>query len=390
MQKPEIVIMTNSTDAHASCVELVLKKMSKRVMKFNTASYARGGRCSIRFADDRLVVDLDGNRDVFSDVSSSWNRRFSKLFSLPNNLHPADYDFARNNLSSVLNGIVIDLDRRFAVNTLASSRLISNKLSQLRLASLVGIKVPETLVSNDLNEVRSFVNFHGAVCMKPYHTHGWITPSGPVQALATKIFDISESDKAAVSVFPHFYQKFVDKKFEYRVTIFGNYAESIRFATHDLPGNSSTDWRSSPHYLGNIEKSAVPDYLVHKLKQLMKLLGIRFGTFDLAETYSGDFVFFEVNESGQWIWSELYCPECVLLQPFTEFLSQAREDFSWSKGLYSEDLSAASICRELSLSPEFDGTMQDEFPDESVHASDEVKILNSMTKAASLGGGGMS
>jgi hypothetical protein len=37
---------------------------------------------------------------------------------------------------------------------------------------------------------------------------------------------------------------------------------------------------------------------------LVRHLGLRFGAIDLVETYSGDYVFLEVNPNGQWLWLE--------------------------------------------------------------------------------------
>ncbi len=35
---------------------------------------------------------------------------------------------------------------------------------------------------------------------------------------------------------------------------------------------------------------------------MMKRLDLSFGTIDLVETPEGDYVFLEVNPSGQWLW----------------------------------------------------------------------------------------
>jgi hypothetical protein len=59
-------------------------------------------------------------------------------------------------------------------------------------------------------------------------------------------------------------------------------------------------------------------------------MNLSFGCVDLIVTPSGEYVFLEVNQVGQFLFVEHYTSQC-LLDMFAEFLIQARLDFSWNE-----------------------------------------------------------
>jgi len=62
------------------------------------------------------------------------------------------------------------------------------------------------------------------------------------------------------------------------------------------------DWRKTtnaklPHY-----PLTLPIEIEKHLLNFMQLLGLTFGAIDMIQTPDGEFVFLEVNPSGQWLW----------------------------------------------------------------------------------------
>ncbi|OKH31985.1 hypothetical protein NIES2101_41085 [Calothrix sp. HK-06] len=47
-----------------------------------------------------------------------------------------------------------------------------------------------------------------------------------------------------------------------------------------------------------------PAEIADKFIAYMKAFGINFGCFDIAYSKSGEYVFFECNPNGQWLWIE--------------------------------------------------------------------------------------
>jgi glutathione synthase/RimK-type ligase-like ATP-grasp enzyme len=78
---------------------------------------------------------------------------------------------------------------------------------------------------------------------------------------------------------------------------------------------TKVDWR---HYdFKNVEHLQIelPDEVRKKLHRFMNAIGLKYGAIDLIETPNGDFIFLEVNPSGQWGWiadfAGLPIPEAV-------------------------------------------------------------------------------
>lgn len=120
-----------------------------------------------------------------------------------------------------------------------------------------------------------------------------------------------------------------------------------------------------------MEPCDLPDEVIRSLRRVLSMLGLRFGAFDIAETADGEYVFFEVNEAGQWLWQEIHCPECRILQPFCEFLLNASDNFYWDPSRNSIEYSAAEVCRYLEGDPRYNDQSSEKFPDEEVRVSDE-------------------
>ncbi len=82
----------------------------------------------------------------------------------------------------------------------------------------------------------------------------------------------------------------------------------------------------------------------------MAELGIVHGSFDFAIEPNGNWTFFEVNESGQFLWLESYVPALPILEIATQFFSAPSTDFKWRReGIRSEivEICQAEEYREL-------------------------------------------
>ena len=58
----------------------------------------------------------------------------------------------------------------------------------------------------------------------------------------------------------------------------------------------------------------------------MAKLGIVFGCFDFVVTPEGEFIFLEVNESGDFLWMEECAPEYNILSRFAAWLAQTPQE----------------------------------------------------------------
>ncbi len=173
-----------------------------------------------------------------------------------------------------------------------------NKILQLKGAIDVGFKVPETLVTNDPDQAMTFYKKHGEVVTKSVST----TPVEGV-GVFTDVVRSGDIDKfESIKFSPLIFQRRIAKKYELRITVVG---EKV-FPAKILPLNDeylSIDWRRKPKNRNNktmIEGTTIPLSLERKIVKYMELFGLNYGAFDFIVDEQGDYVFLEINPSGQW------------------------------------------------------------------------------------------
>ncbi|MFZ3482122.1 ATP-grasp domain-containing protein [Sphingomonas sp. 3-13AW] len=346
MPPANVIIFTHPVDVHASSVDYVLRRTGHRPVLFDTSTVLQRDYMSVEYLDDP-VVTIGSFTGKIADISASWNRRITGEKRLPSFSHPADAALIRESTNAVLAGIHALLEQGFPVNPISSARISSNKLTQLQAAKKAGFRIPQTLISNKFEDVRDFAERVGDVCMKGYYPKGWLTDEGIRHALNTKISLSDLSEPASCEIMPHIYQEYITKKAEYRVTLFAGHVGAVAIDSTKLNGPAESDWRADMAYLENLRLASLPDDVISAARRMMAHLGLRFGSLDIAETPSGEFVFFEINEQGQWLWTEEHCPDCVLLQPFCEYLASGDDRYVWNPQRRSLDLSAHVVLNEV-------------------------------------------
>jgi glutathione synthase/RimK-type ligase-like ATP-grasp enzyme len=175
------------------------------------------------------------------------------------------------------------------------------KPHQLQLASSLRLTIPRTVITNDPERVRSAFREFGEMIIKPTRSGHFVKDGADYSIYTSRILEEHLDDLENARWSPSIYQAHVPKKFDIRVTVVGDRCFSAAIDSPSDP-EARVDWRRTtnpqlPHYPHNL-----PRRLELQLLKLMRTLGLTFGAIDLVETPSGDYVFLEVNPSGQWLW----------------------------------------------------------------------------------------
>lgn len=192
--------------------------------------------------------------------------------------------------------------------------LASNKLYQQLIANHAGLLVPNTLISNNSESVANFSDPEEGLLLKSI---GYIRLDEEGRKfLYSQRFSHSEiiGSAEAIRRCPIFCQEYVQKLYEHRVMVIGNRVLACRIDSQ-ASEKTKVDWR---HYdFENVEHSPVelPPGIQENLLHFMRAIDLQYGAIDLIETPKGEFVFLEVNPSGQWGWiadfARLPIPEAV-------------------------------------------------------------------------------
>ena len=186
------------------------------------------------------------------------------------------------------------------IDDLQRISVAENKLRQLRVATEVGLRIPQTLVTNDPQQAREFFQeLEGKMVAKLLTplSYSMDASSFFVYTNAVSERDLQEAELLRYS--PMVFQEEIPKRRELRVTFV---AGKLFVGALDASGYAATtmDWRRAKPEKCPWEEEEVPAEVADRLQQLMAEFGLLFGAIDLIETPDGEYVFLEVNPTGEW------------------------------------------------------------------------------------------
>ncbi len=320
------LILTQINDVHAAAVQLALERAGDRVSVVFCGDFPTQLHGSI-FVDQpdrarRGVVLRDPDQVVDdSDLDVVWLRRLARP-QLPDGMHPGDRQIASDECEAFERDLYRHLaPGAFWINPIQGARLANMKLAQLKAASAAGLRIPETLASNDPREIRSFLEAHpGAAIHKTFLPAVWEDGDNVTLAFTSKVGPQDLPDDGILRLAPGIFQERIAKAYELRLTLFGATCIGAKLRSNEH-ADAAIDWRAAGVQVP-VEPYETPAALRQQCAALMAQLGIVSGCVDLIVTPDGDIVFLEINQAGQWLWLEECCPELTLLDAFVDFLHE--------------------------------------------------------------------
>ncbi len=267
----------------------------------------------------RLAVgDVTHELDVF-DVF--WNRRPSMPRIRGIEINASDKKVAEDDYRSTFNHVYRRLSRQcFAVNGFDEARIAEDKLIQLDAARAAGFDIPDTLVSDNRSHIVEFIKEANDKCLtKPLNGVVWKCAGGGFATSFASKVTLAQLVEFDGILTPQIYQKYIDKKYEIRVTCMGDHVVAVRIDSQ-ADQNTMVDWRRADFRKLKAEEICLPLWVKEACIRTLRHLGVLFGCIDLIYTKTAEYVFLEVNQMGQWLWLEKLLPECDLLRKFCSFL----------------------------------------------------------------------
>ena len=326
---PRILILSHPRDAHALSVLEALERKGVEGVLWCTPDYPTRAAENLLFENDRLRISAEVlGEGLSSGFTAVWNRRPSHAADREG-LHPADVELAERGC---------DLFRRSLFELLAPEAFWVNpdpavrrnsKILQHRAALEVGLRVPDTLYSNDPRAIRDFFRRHdGRVVYKPLFTQIWQVGEKTLAPPTVRLTEELVRDDEVLRAMPGIFQELTPKAWELRVTMMGRRAITARVLSQQTE-EGRLDWRRAYGEL-RLEPDELPREIAERCRHLLDRLGLVFGCFDFIVTPEEDQVYLEVNQAGQFLFVEEATGQ-PLLDAFTELLIQGRSDFSWDE-----------------------------------------------------------
>jgi len=294
-------VLIVSTIADAATDEVVRRLADRGVacLRVNTENYPFAGSLSTTFdsTGEQPSIAFDGK--PVSMPASIWYRRM-RAPSRPEDLDVGIYDFCLQENRAALLGTILGLHARW-MNHPQAVWQAENKPYQLSVASSLGLHIPRTLISNNPQDIRAaFANF-GDMIVKPVRSGYFVREGQEYSVFTSRVVSahLDELDSAKLS--PSIYQELIPKRFDLRITIVGRKVFAVAIDSQSDPA-AAVDWRHTENPLLPHHSVSLPTNLEQRLLALMDAFGLSFGAVDMIETPEHDFVFLEVNPSGQWLW----------------------------------------------------------------------------------------
>jgi len=187
-----------------------------------------------------------------------------------------------------------------------------NKARQMQVALRLGFNVPDLRITNLPESLLEFPSSQEVVVKQL--SDNWVFTEDGQSAKALYTHLITPADHKQLEDLkksPAFFNKFIDKEHDLRVTVVGESIFAVRIFSQQFTESKvefrrrEGDWK--------MEECELPDELTDKIMRLMQHFHLNFGALDFAVDKEGHFWFLEINAEGNCLWmeSELKLPICA-------------------------------------------------------------------------------
>jgi hypothetical protein len=294
-----ILIVTHSKDLGADFVIRHLRTLGSAYLRLDTDKLGTS-ECFFG-SDSEPELHFRGRLIRKSEVTAIWARRFA-LPEVLAQVKPHYADFVKRELATVMDAFLEGPPEVFQINTSNADRIAGNRILQSELAKKIGFLVPESLVTQDAEAARRFLNRHVEVVCKAL-SFGRLSAAPGTELVAYTSVASRDLPLDGLERCPALFQEKVPKRFDWRITTVGDRVFSARAPVD--PQTLHVDWREEEDAATRFEAAELPLEIVEWLIQLARASGIVYGAHDLIQSENGEFYFLETNPAGQWGWLEL-------------------------------------------------------------------------------------
>ena len=299
-----ILILTNSKDATADYLVTILRRHGQRLVRWDTDSLV--DRIRVAYSIGAPTVFWDGHWYRPEDFTVVWNRRPERLKHSPLEAMP-EGRFILDEWSEALEGFLSHIAPARWVNHPSSNAMAAHKLGQLTIARTLGFAVPDTLVTQESEELREFYGRHsGTIIVKPL-SRGYVERTGNEAdslIFTNRVLEEHLANLDDLSSCPTLFQEFIPKLADIRLTVVDADYHPVELKAED-DGVQRCDIRRDNMQDVRYQEISLPDEVYSRVRMLMGHYRLRFGAIDFAVANDGRWYFLEINPNGQWAWMDL-------------------------------------------------------------------------------------
>ena len=279
MARLDVLAVDDEGDAHGQAVIEELLALGLRAARYNLADL---NRHLIIVRPGVVDLVIDGHDYQVTAATTVWWRR--QGWADISHLDDEEAQLAHDEGPHILRGALQSAGVRWVDDPSVVDRA-ELKLFQLQAASNLGIRVPDSVATNDLAAARQFTAARPCVAKALSPGFG-ITPYTDT---------VTNEDLDRVAQLPALLQEEVTASADLRVVVIGSSA----WVWRRLRDGTVLDWRAEDASGSDFRVTGDPEVLNHAC-QVTSALGLTMSVQDWLETDSGP-VFLESNAQGNWM-----------------------------------------------------------------------------------------
>ncbi|GER89702.1 hypothetical protein KDW_38640 [Dictyobacter vulcani] len=324
-----VLILTRSQDSHTPPVVEGLQHRGVRVSILHTADFPEAALLNAQIGHGGWTGSLtyQDQHIPLESLTSIWRRRPEK-YKASGNYTAGEKAFIEEEADRALIGMLesLVLQETFWVSRTHSVRRADLKALQLSAAHHVGIRVPQTLITNDPEAVADFYEHcQGNVVLKAVAQGTIKDEEEQIERFiyTSQVAKDHLADLAGVRITAHFLQEYIPKQIELRVVVIGRQIFAAEIHSQHSE-RAKIDFRRGYSDL-QYHIHALPNEITANIFKLVNYFDLQFSSMDLILTPQGEYVFLDLNPNGQYYWLQLRLPELHLAEAMADVLASPKE-----------------------------------------------------------------
>lgn len=262
-------------------------------------------------------VDIEIN---LADVSLAFC--LSPLFRLEGKVQTQEARFWYFSWKEALYAVysLLALSNRFMNKSVENCLTCQSKILTFPIAHKVGLKIPNSLISNSKLAIDSFFNKNSQVVLKTLHQMSLTLENEPTMLLTQKVREQDFLNYSQQNESPLFLQDYIDKLYDIRLVVIGlevmackidasrSHIGRVDYRAYDLP--------NTPHY--HVE---VPMELKYKIVALCQAIYLEYACIDMCVDSSEQYWLLDINPFGKYLWME-YATGMPITRTLSQFLAR--------------------------------------------------------------------
>ncbi|GEN68755.1 MvdD family ATP-grasp ribosomal peptide maturase [Chryseobacterium rhizosphaerae] len=319
----KILIITHTADNFS--IEKVTEYIGKNgceVIRFDVDLYPLQNKLSTVFQDGEWVSILETQEVKYrlDDIAAIWYRRAYNIGKgLRDELEAKFYGAAMGEIRNTIFGFIESVDV-YSLGKPSVYRRLDSKEEQLKVADKIGLKIPETCLTNNPEEARKFILKHQNVVAK-MQTGFAIYEDGVENVVFTNVVSEDRLEELDSLLYcPMQFQKMIEKKKELRVTIVGRDVYAFEVDSQQFE-DSKVDWRKDGvNLIDKWVRTELPGDVEEKLLELLDVYNVDYGAIDIIVSPEDEYFFIEINAAGEFFWLDNLTEENLISKSIADVL----------------------------------------------------------------------